>query len=103
MTFNKGGTLNAYAIPPNGTTPALTSPEYGNWNRDPGARNFSFRDWGLSYDSAGDFTGSSVFSATGQLAADGSSFTYNATIDFYDADGNLLFSICGIATAARLE
>ena len=37
MTFNNGGTLNAYAIPPNGTTPALTSPEYGVFNREPGA------------------------------------------------------------------
>ena len=52
MTFNQGGTLNAYAIPPNGTTPALTSPEYGVFNREPGAGNFSFRDVGYSYDSS---------------------------------------------------
>lgn len=31
MTFNQGGTLNAYAIPPNGSTPANSSPEYGTW------------------------------------------------------------------------
>jgi hypothetical protein len=103
MTFNKGGTLNAYAIPPNGTTPALTSPEYGVFNRAPGAGNFSFRDVSYSYDSNGAFTGSSVITATGNLASDGSSFTYDGTIAFYDAEGNLLFSICGMATATRFE
>jgi hypothetical protein len=103
MTFNKGGTLNAYAIPPNGSTPALTSPEYGVFNRESGAGNFSFRDVSYGYDSNGAFTGSSIITATGQLAADGNSFTYDGTIDFYDVDGNLLFSICGMATAARFE
>jgi hypothetical protein len=103
MTFNRGGTLNAYAIPPNGTTPALTSPEYGVFKREPGAGNFSFRDVGYSYDSNGAFTGSSTITAIGQVAADGNSFTYDATIDFFDVEGNLLFSICGMATGARFE
>ena len=101
MTFNQGGTLNAYAIPPNGTTPALTSPEYGVFNREPGAGNFSFRDVSYSYDSDGAFTGSSILTATGQLASDGRSFTYDATIAFFDTEGNLLFTICGLGTAAR--
>jgi hypothetical protein len=103
MTFNQGGTLNAYAIPPNGTTPALTSPEYGVFSREPGRGNFSFRDVGYSYDSDGAFTGSSIITATGQLAADGNSFTYDATVAFYDAQGNLLFTICGMATATRFQ
>ena len=79
MTFNQGGTLNAYAIPPNGTTPALTSPEYGVFNRERAPGNFWFRDIGYGYDSDGAFTGSSIISATGNLAADGNSFTYDAT------------------------
>ena len=103
MTFNQGGTLNAYAIPPNGTTPALTSPEYGNWSHEPSTRTCTLRDVSYGYDENGAFTGRGEITATITLAADRNSFTWDATIDVYDADGNLLFSFCGAATGTRFE
>jgi hypothetical protein len=103
MTFNRGGTLNAYAIPPNGTTPALTSPEYGNWSRVPGTQTYTVRDVSYGYDENGAFTGRGEITATVILVDGSDSFTWDATIDVYDADGNFLFSFCGMATATRFE
>lgn len=103
MTFNRGGTLNAFGVPPDGSTPANTSPEYGNWRHESGHGNFSFRDVSYGYDSNGAFTGSGVLTAAIQLAADGNTFTQQTTIDVYDPDGNLIFSFCGGATGTRFQ
>lgn len=103
MTFNAGGTLNAYAIPPNGTTPANTSPEYGTWTRGHASHNYTLRDVSYGYDANGAFTGRGEITATVTLDSSGNSFTYHSTIDVYDANGNLLFSFCGAATGTRFE
>jgi hypothetical protein len=100
MTFNQGGTLNAYAIPPNGSTPANSSPEYGTWFKT-GPHSYRFRDISFGYDGNGAFTGSAIVKAVVTLDGNADSFTYKATIDFYDASGKLLFSICGGATGKR--
>jgi hypothetical protein len=45
---------------------------------------------------------SGVMTATVQLA-DANGFTYSATIEIFDADGNLIFTACGRWTGTRFE
>jgi hypothetical protein len=100
MTFYRDGTLTAYANPP-GTGP-LDTPEAGLWQREPGSQNYSFHDISYVYDENGAFAGSGVVTANVNLTS-ANSFTYSATIEFFDPDGNLLFSGCGRATGTRFE
>jgi S-methylmethionine-dependent homocysteine/selenocysteine methylase len=100
MTFYRDGNLTAYANPP-GTGP-LDTPEAGLWQREPGRQNYSFHDISYIYDENGSFAGSGVVTANVHLTS-ANSFTYSATIQFFDADGNLLFSGCGRATGTRFE
>ena len=100
MTFYRDGTLTAYANPP-GTGP-LDTPEAGLWQREPGSQNYSFHDISYVYDENGAFAGSGVVTASVHLTS-ANSFEYSATIQFFDADGNLLFSGCGRATGTRFE
>ncbi len=99
-TFYRDGTTTAYANPP-GTGP-LDTPEAGLWQREPGSQNYSFHDISYIYDENGAFAGSGVVIANVHLTS-ANSFTYSATIQFFDADGNLLFSGCGRATGTRFE
>jgi S-methylmethionine-dependent homocysteine/selenocysteine methylase len=100
MTFYRDGTLTAYANPP-GTGP-LDTPEAGVWQREPGPHNYSFHDISYIYDENGAFAGSGVVTANLHLTS-ASSFEYSATIQFFDADGNLVFSGCGRATGTRFQ
>lgn len=102
ITFNRGGTLNAYAVGP-GETPAQTSPEYGIWSRVQDTQTYTFRDVSYGYDENGAFTGRGELTATVTLDADGDSFTQDTIIDIYDGNGNLLFSFCGKATGRRFK
>jgi S-methylmethionine-dependent homocysteine/selenocysteine methylase len=100
MTFNRDGTLTAYANPP-GTGP-LDTPEAGVWQREPGSHNYSFHDISYFYDENGAFAGSGTVTANVHLNS-ANSFSYNATIEVYDADGNLLFSFCGHSEGTRFQ
>src|SRR6476660_166784 len=100
MTFHRDGTLTAYANPP-GTGP-LDTPESGLWQREPGSPNSSFHDISYVYDANGAFAGSGVVTANVHLTS-ANSFEYSATIQFFDADGNLVFSGCGRATGTRFQ
>jgi hypothetical protein len=100
MTFHRDGTLTAYANPP-GTGP-LDTPEAGVWQREPGSQNYSFHDISYAYDENGVFAGSGVVTANVHLTS-ANNFEYSATIQFFDADGNLVFSGCGRATGTRFE
>jgi hypothetical protein len=102
ITFNRGGTLNGYAVGP-GDSPATTSPEYGNWTHQQGTQTYTLRDVGYGYDDTGAFAGRGEVTATITLAADGNSLTADTTIDIYDADGNLLFSFCGAWAGTRFQ
>jgi hypothetical protein len=101
MTFHRDGTMTAAANAPGGSP--FDTPEYGSWQREPGSQNYSFRAVSYGYDENGAFTGRGEITATITLAADGNSFTWDSTIDVYDADGNLLFSFCGMWTGTRFE
>ncbi|HRI18343.1 MAG TPA: hypothetical protein PL196_07465 [Burkholderiaceae bacterium] len=102
MEFMRGGTWTGYAVPP-GATPALGSPDYGTWKRESGAGNYSFRLLSYSYDAAGVFSGSTEVSAKLTLADDAQGFAYDGTVQFFDAAGNPMFSVCGKAEATRFK
>jgi len=78
------------------------TPEYGLWERQPGPQNYSFREVNYRYDGNGTFIGSLVIIADVNLT-DGNSFTYSATIQLFDANGNLIATLCGMGTATRFE
>jgi hypothetical protein len=103
MTFNEGGTLNGYAVGP-GDTPALETPEYGNWSRAPHThpQTYTVRDVSYGYDENGAFAGRGEVTATVTLVT-GNTFTADTRVDIYDAAGNLLFSFCGRWTGTRFQ
>jgi hypothetical protein len=100
MTFNQGGTYTGYGVPPGGDPAQGT--EYGVWQRQPGRQTYSFRFVSYSYTAEGDFDGRLEVTGALQLTtADG--FTYTSTIQIFDADGNLLITLCGRANGTRFE
>ena len=54
------------------------------------------------YTADGDFDGRGEITGTLQLTT-ADSFTYTATIQIFDADGNLVFTACGRADGTRFE
>ena len=100
MTFNQGGTYIGYAVLPGGDPGQGT--EYGVWQRERGRQNYSFRTVSYGYTADGDFDGRGEITGTLQLTT-ADSFTYTATIQIFDADGNLVFTACGRADGTRFE
>ena len=100
MTFHKDGTIHSDAVGP-GSTAAEGTAEHGLWEREPGKQNYSFRivSYGWAPDT-GAFEGSATISGNLTLATS-ASFSYDATIQFFDAGGNLLVTRCGHATGTR--
>ena len=100
MTFHRDGTVTGAAKSP--VTGPFDTPEYGLWQREPGSQNYSFREMNYRYDGNGTFIGSLVL--TGDLdLTDANSFTYSATIQIFDANGNLIATLCGRAIGTRFE
>ena len=97
MTFHRDGTMTADTGALEGSTN-----EYGSWQREPGNHNYSFRDTSFSTDENGDLAISFLITATLHLT-DANSFTYSATIQIFDADGNLIATFCGRSTGTRFE
>jgi len=95
VTFHGDGTMT-------GDTGGTDTTEYGSWRREPGSQNYSFRDVSYGYDENGDFALSFVITSTVHLDTS-NSWTYNASIEIFDADGNLIFTACGRGTATRFE
>jgi hypothetical protein len=100
MTFYRDGTVTGAAKSP--VTGPFDTPEYGSWQREPGSQNYSFREVELRYDGNGTFIGPLILTANVELT-DANSFTYSATIQIFDANGNLIATLCGRATATRFE
>jgi hypothetical protein len=101
MTFHADGTTHGDAVAP-GSTAAEGTAEHGLWQREPGAHHYSFREISYGWLTTGVFAGSGVIS--GSLTLTGSdSFAYNATIQFFDDNGNLLATHCGRATGVRFQ
>ena len=100
MTFNQGGTLNAFGVSPGGTP--FDTPECGNWVKT-GDRTYRLRDVSYGYDNNGTFTGRAEITAMVRLDGDADSLTANTRIDVFDANGNFLFSFCGKAKGTRFK
>jgi hypothetical protein len=100
MTFCRDGTVTGAAKSP--VTGPFDTPEYGSWQREPGSQNYSFREVNYRYDGNGTFIGSLVLTANLDLTGS-NSFTYSATIQLFDANGNLIATLCGRATGTRFE
>lgn len=100
MTFHHDGIVTGATKSP--VTGPFDTPEYGLWQREPGHRNYSFREMNYRYDGNGTFIGSLVLTADLDLTDD-DNFTYSATIQLFDPNGNLTVTLCGRGTATRFE
>jgi hypothetical protein len=100
MTFHRDGTVSGAAKSP--VTGPFDTPEHGLWQREPGSQNYSFREMQYRYDASGVFIGPLVLTANVELTS-ANSFIYSATIEIFDANGNLGETRCGRATATRFE
>ena len=100
MTFHRDGTTTGATKSP--VTGPFDTAEYGLWQREPGSQNYSFREVNYRYDGNGTFIGSLVLTANVDLA-DSNNFTYSATIQIYDANGNLIATLCGRGTGTRFQ
>ena len=100
MAFHRDGIVTGAAKSP--VTGPFDTPEYGSWKREPGSQNYSFREVSYKYDSSGTFLGPLVLTANVELTS-ANSFIYSATIQIFDANGNLSDSRCGRATGTRFE
>jgi hypothetical protein len=99
-TFNQGGTYTGYGVPPGGDPGQGT--EYGVWQREPGRQNYLVRIVAYLYTSEGDFDGRTEITATDHLTS-ANSFESSVTVQFFDADGNLVFTGCARETGTRFE
>ena len=100
MTFNQGGTYTGYGVPPGGDPGQGT--EYGVWQRESGSQNYSVRAVGYGYTAEGDFDGRVEITDALHLTT-ANSFEGSATIQIFDADGNLVFTACATRTGTRFE
>jgi len=100
MTFHRDGIVSGAAKSP--VTGPFDTPEHGLWQREPGSQNYSFRELSYKYDNNGIFLGPLVLTANVELI-DANSFIYSATIQIFNANGELTASHCGRATATRFE
>lgn len=100
MAFHRDGIVTGAAKSP--VTGPFDTPEYGSWKREPGSQNYSFREVSYKYDSSGTFLGPLILTAKLELTG-ANSFTYSATIQIFDANGNLSDSRCGRGNGTRFE
>jgi hypothetical protein len=99
-TYNQGGTSTGYEVPPGGDPGQGT--EYGVWQREAGRHNYSVRAVSYGYTAEGDFEGRAEATEAIQLTT-ADSFTSTGTVQIFDADGNLIATICVRSTATRFE
>ena len=98
-TYNQGGTYTGYgsrlvAIP--------VGDQYGVWQREPGNHNYSVRVVSYAYSAEGDFEARVEATEALQLTT-ADTFTGTGTVKIFDADGNLIATICATSTATRFE
>jgi len=103
MTFHSDGTVHGDAVGPGGTAAEGTA-EHGVWQREPGSQNYSFREVSYGWDpDTGAFEGSAVATETLHLTSANSFEGGVGTIQIFDADGNLVVTVCARSTGTRFE
>ena len=100
MAFHRDGIVTGAAKSP--VTGPFDTPQYGTWHREPGRQNYSFRALSYRYDNNGAFLGPLILTANVELTGP-NSFTYSATIQIANANGDPIATRCGRGTATRFE
>ena len=97
--FNTGGTMQDVA---SGFAPGRQTPGIGVWTHL-GGNTYQFRFKSFGFDANGNFTGWTIVRHEITLNSKADEFTSEGTAEFYDANGNLLFTGCSTNTASRFE
>jgi hypothetical protein len=102
FTFNDGGTMSEYGIPP-GSSPALRSPGHGFWQREHGWQEYSFVFTYYRYNASGVFLGSQKVTAALELDAGGDEFATRSVIEVLDVNDSVIGTGCATAAGRRFE
>jgi hypothetical protein len=99
LVFMAGGTMTEAS---GGTSPALQTGGKGVWSHTTDS-NYAFRFKDFTFDTSNVFTGWVII--TGELTVDttGNTTAGPATVEVYDANGNLTASLCADAAGTRFE
>ncbi len=98
-TFMSGGTMldSTSGVPQSRKTPG-----HGVWSHLSG-RTFRFKFKFFTFDPSGNFTGWQIISHEATLNREATEYESAGTAEFYDPNGNLLFTGCSTTTATRFE
>jgi hypothetical protein len=99
VAFSAGGTLNEAS---GGTAPALVTGGKGVWSHTTDS-TYAFRFKDFNFNSSYVLTGWSIISGETTVDATGNANAGPATVQLYDASGNLLATICADAVGTRFE
>ncbi len=98
LNYHQGGTMSETGA----TNPALRSPGYGIWTRTDG-RTYAGKFTFFTFNPDGTSNGSQKVNQNIVISQNGNHLTDNATAEIFDANGNLLFTVCATANATRFE
>jgi len=99
VEFMAGGTM----MESNGGTPqALKTPGEGVW-RHTTDNNYAFRFKFFTFDAQNVFTGWTIIAGETTVDETGNANSGTATVEVYDANGNLLVSLCAETSGTRFE
>jgi hypothetical protein len=102
LLFDRGGTL-AEATRNPGFQPGQRSTGFGTWSQSQSS-TYEASDWAFIQFTAGPFqAGTQKIQHTITLNNDGSAFTDDASVYFYDVTGTLIQQGCATATGTRLQ
>ena len=107
ITFNNGGGLIASAQgdillnPPPGVPPVATA-GHGAWEKT-GSRRYAFTFRQILYGSDGSYQGEAKIRHRITLSASGNRWSGQLQVEYFDADGNVVFSGRGTEQATRIE
>jgi hypothetical protein len=97
--FHSGGTLTEANTR---TSPTLRTIGFGTWTRAGHRRYHSVLRFSR-FNPDGSFALTQKITRTIELSGDGTHFSANAAIDFFDAGGNPVNTGCATETAARFD
>jgi hypothetical protein len=96
LNYHQGGTMSETG----GTNPALRSPGYGIWEFR-GRRNYGGKFTFYTFAPDGSLVGRQEVNQNIVISRDSTQLNDTAFIDIFDANDNLLFSVCATAAATR--